>query len=98
MKNDASVLDLFEDVSGLGGPDEGFWVFIVVIDVDVDGSDEFLDAGRGRTMLWPSLFLPINLPHQRFPGLLEFSKAYRATNIKRKTSVARTFEQLGFSR
>ena len=35
-----SACDLFQDVSGLCGPDEGLWVIVVAVDVFCDGGDE----------------------------------------------------------
>ena len=44
MKAPAGAFNLLQDVGGLGGPDETFWLFIMAVDVLVDGGDEFLDA------------------------------------------------------
>ena len=39
MKGDAGALHLFQNICGLGGPDERLWVFIVMVDVIADGLD-----------------------------------------------------------
>jgi hypothetical protein len=44
MKSGASAFDLFQDVGGLCGPDEGLGFFVVKVDVVEDGRDEFLNA------------------------------------------------------
>ena len=39
--------DLFEDLVDAFGPDEGFWIGVVVIDIKLDGLDEIGDALEG---------------------------------------------------
>ena len=46
MKCGASPLDLFQDVGGFGGPDEGLGAFIVMVDVVEDGCDQLLDTAK----------------------------------------------------
>jgi hypothetical protein len=46
MEGSAGALDLFQDVGGLGGPDERLWVFIVTADVLVDRDNQLLDAAE----------------------------------------------------
>ena len=40
MQGGAGAGDLFQDVAGLGGPDEGLGIFVVTVDVVTDGHDE----------------------------------------------------------
>ena len=42
-------LDLFQDVSGFGGPDKGFGVLVVIIDVALNRHDEFFYVTEGAT-------------------------------------------------
>jgi len=42
-------LDLFQDVSGFGGPDKGFGVLVVIIDVALNRQDEFFYVTEGAT-------------------------------------------------
>ena len=46
MQGRAGTFHLFQDVGGLGGPDERLGTFIVMVDVFADGSDEFLDIAE----------------------------------------------------
>lgn len=38
-----------QDVLGTLGPDEWFWIFVVVNDVLIDGCSQFWDAGENAT-------------------------------------------------
>ena len=44
MKSDEGELDLLQDVGGFGGPDEGFGVVVVMVDVVEDRCDQLLDT------------------------------------------------------
>jgi len=46
MKRGSGTLDLFQDVGGLCGPDEGFGMFVVMVDVLANGLDQFFDAAE----------------------------------------------------
>ena len=46
MQGRPSTLDLLQDVGGLGCPDEGFWVFVVMVDVIKDRRNQLLDAAE----------------------------------------------------
>ena len=46
MESRPRALDLLQDVGGLGGPDEGFGAFIVMVDVIEDGRNQLLDAAE----------------------------------------------------
>src|SRR5215469_12318812 len=46
MKRGASPFDLFQDVSGFGGPDEGLGAVIVMVEVVEDGCDQLLDTAK----------------------------------------------------
>ena len=46
MKRGSGTLDLFQDVGGLCGPDEGLGMLVVMVDVLADGLDQFLDAAE----------------------------------------------------
>ena len=46
MQGRPSALDLLQDVGGLGGPDEGFGVVVVMDDVVEDRGNQFLDAAK----------------------------------------------------
>ena len=41
IKCAAGALDLLEDIGGFGGPDEGFGILVMFVDVLTDGRDEF---------------------------------------------------------
>ena len=41
IKCAAGALDLLEDIGGFGGPDEGFGILAMFVDVLTDGHDEF---------------------------------------------------------
>ena len=47
MQGRSSTLDLLQDVGGLGCPDEGFWVFVVMVDLIKDRRNQLLDAAEG---------------------------------------------------
>ena len=44
IKRSLSASDFFEDVRGFRGPDEGFWILVVVVDVVTDGHDELFQV------------------------------------------------------
>jgi hypothetical protein len=46
MKSGAGELDLLQDVAGFGGPDEGFGVVVVMVDVVEDRCYQFLDTAK----------------------------------------------------
>jgi hypothetical protein len=41
-----SAGDFFEDVGSFGGPDEGLWILVVVVDVVADGQDELFEVAE----------------------------------------------------
>ena len=46
MQGAVSAGYFFEDVGGAGGPDEGFGVFVMAVDVSSDGQDEFFEVAK----------------------------------------------------
>ena len=44
IKRGASAGDFFEDVGCFSGPDEWFWILVVMVDVVADGSDELFEV------------------------------------------------------
>ena len=46
MEGRAGALDLLQYVGSFGGPDEGFGIVVVVIDVVEDRRDQILDAAK----------------------------------------------------
>ena len=46
IKGGAAALDLFENIGGGSGPDEGLGPLVVLRDVVFDGGDEFVHAAK----------------------------------------------------
>jgi len=63
MECSFSAFDLFEDVCGFCGPDEGFGLAVVVLDVGEDGLLQVFDAGEKyksvvNAQRWPTAKYP----------------------------------------
>lgn len=43
----SGTLDLFQDIGGLGGPDEGFRFLVVLFDAVFDGDDQVFGTVKG---------------------------------------------------
>jgi hypothetical protein len=45
------MFDLFQDISGAGGPDDRLGALVVVINVISDGGDKFFDIVLAKTLV-----------------------------------------------
>lgn len=46
MERMASAFDFFQNVGGSGGPDEGFGIFVVTVDITADRHDQFFQIAK----------------------------------------------------
>src|SRR3984893_5907358 len=46
MQGAASARDLFQDIGGAGGPDEGLGFFVVAVGVSSNGQGEFFEVAK----------------------------------------------------
>jgi len=97
MKGRAGAFDLFQDVTGLGSPDEGLRIVGVAADVLVDSDDQLLNAAENATGKNPAPLLAESAPDylQEDQSHATIEKAYTTTETYKRILNNRVIPRFG---